>query len=340
MLQAGYNPGAAHLGTPLPPSARAQYGPPKTQGTLAQAIFDNASQYPDMAVSERAITFRQTPTVLQGMQLSRVPNGGFPESRPHILIGAGPDGIEYNTRLPTMFTRPLSADKWADVGPTTPLTAERPGDEPLYREFDGKVRRPRGEMSLKRWDQENASAAKKQQRLRAAQFPGLFDDPDDPDASDAPDAALADVQARRTPRRQMYYPPPPPPPQPQAPLQPQPQAQAPLPTPVSVAAVDAAAAPPAGNNGLWSQFKTNITAFGENVGRSVTMKQNVADGWREFATTQEWLAFVAVLALVLLLVFFIVAVALAAKRKPTCKPLSTGLELGPLSSSSRGRANF
>lgn len=171
-MQAGFDPKLAHLGTPVAaplPSARGL----AVKNSLANEIFLNSLQYPDMSVNEKKIVFREQAPMLQGMQLTHVPTGGFPLRQPSIIIGAGPDGIEYNTRMPTLFTQPSVPDKRMLVMPDRPLTGEN-GGETVYREPDNKMRNAHGAMSVKRAAQEAASGKRHLQRSREQLFNEAF----------------------------------------------------------------------------------------------------------------------------------------------------------------------
>lgn len=159
-MQAGFE-AASYLGTPLaeplPSSAAAL-----VRGGLSQQIFDNSLQFPDMSVSERNIVFRRQPPMLQGMNLTRVPTGGFPSTPASIIVGAGVDGVEYNTRMPALFAQPNDPGRRMDIAPAVPLTGEN-GGETVYRvASDAATRQKRGAMTVRRAEQEAVIARKKQ----------------------------------------------------------------------------------------------------------------------------------------------------------------------------------
>lgn len=152
MMQAGFDPGHARMaGTPVSepmPSAAAA----RIKNSFAQRVFDNSMACPDptLSLSENAIYYRKQPTVLRGMELQAIPNGGFPATDVARVI-PGADG-EYNVRMPTYFTLPAETEKRCDVGPTEPLTGL--GPHAVYRVPDGKVRAARGAMSIARAEEE------------------------------------------------------------------------------------------------------------------------------------------------------------------------------------------
>ena len=159
-MQAGFE-AASYLGTPLAeplpsPAAAA------VRGGLSQQIFENSLQFPDMSVSERNIVYRKQPPMLQGMNLSRVPTGGFPSTPASIIVGAGVNGVEYNTRMPALFSQPSDPGRRVEIAPVAPLTGEN-GGETVYRAAgDAVTRQKRGAMTIRRAEQEAAIARKKQ----------------------------------------------------------------------------------------------------------------------------------------------------------------------------------
>lgn len=161
-MQEGFE-AAAYLGTPLAaplPSVAAA----SVRSGLSQQIFDNSLQFPDMSVSERNIVFRRQPPMLQGMNLTRVPTGGFPSTPASVIVGSGVDGVEYNTRMPTLFTQPSDTNRRMDIGPVGPLSGGN-GGETVYRAAaDAVTRQKRGAMTVRRAEQEAAIARKKQRK--------------------------------------------------------------------------------------------------------------------------------------------------------------------------------
>lgn len=160
MMQAGFTPNAAHLGTSLD---QATPGSASISTTAAQ-LYSITSPQPDIAMNERLSQFKRTAPALQGMTLTHVPTGGFPASQPSIIVGAGPGGVEYNTRLPPLFTLPVNDNKRVTVMPDAPLTSGAPGSELVFRQPDGKTRNVHGAATIARVDKEARAAARKRKR--------------------------------------------------------------------------------------------------------------------------------------------------------------------------------
>jgi hypothetical protein len=184
MLQAGFDVNAGHLGTPVTGQCTQSPRAAQVQSSFSQQVFDSSMNMPDMAVSERNIVFRRSAPGLQGMVMSRPPTGGFPVSNRSIIVGAGPDGIEYNTRLPTLFTQPSDFGmRKTTIMPAGPLTGGPDGTgETLYRVPDGKTRNAHGAMSTARAAQEAARGA---DRMAAARLAAYGLSPAMPKSSDA-----------------------------------------------------------------------------------------------------------------------------------------------------------
>lgn len=160
MMQAGFTPNAAHLGTSLD---QATPGSASISTTAAQ-LYSITSPQPDIAMNERLSQFKRTAPALQGMTLTHVPTGGFPASQPSIIVGAGPGGVEYNTRLPPLFTLPVNDNKRVTVMPDAPLTSGASGSELVFRQPDGKTRNVHGAATIARVDKEARAAARKRKR--------------------------------------------------------------------------------------------------------------------------------------------------------------------------------
>jgi hypothetical protein len=164
-----------HLGTPvhhmepkdatsrteLGKAGRASPRAVATQQSFAYKVFEATRGQPDVAMNERLSSYRKQPPMLQGMTLTNPPTGGFGPSagfgddagRAHVVVGSGPGGVDYNVRMPVLFTAPR-VDKRAYVGSTAPLTSDGPGAETVYRVPDGKYRNSHGAMTVQRFNQE------------------------------------------------------------------------------------------------------------------------------------------------------------------------------------------
>jgi hypothetical protein len=160
MMQAGFTPNAAHLGTSLDQTTPGS----ASISTTAAQLYSITSPQPDIAMNERLSQFKRTAPALQGMTLTHVPTGGFPASQPSIIVGAGPGGVEYNTRLPPLFTLPVNDNKRVTVMPDAPLTSGAPGSELVFRQPDGKTRNVHGAATIARVDKEARAAARKRKR--------------------------------------------------------------------------------------------------------------------------------------------------------------------------------
>ena len=160
MMQAGFTPNAAHLGTSLDQTTPGS----ASISTTAAQLYSITSPQPDIAMNERLSQFKRTAPALQGMTLTHVPTGGFPASQPSIIVGAGPGGVEYNTRLPPLFTLPVNDKKRVTVMPDAPLTSGAPGSELVFRQPDGKTRNVHGATTIARVEKEARAAARKRKR--------------------------------------------------------------------------------------------------------------------------------------------------------------------------------
>lgn len=163
MIQAGFTPGAAHLGTNIEPRGAASEA--LNVSATARQMYELTLPQPDIAMNERLSQFKRVPPQLQGMNLTHVPTGGFPASQPSIIVGADPaGGVEYNTRLPPLFTLPFTGDKRVTIMPDAPLTGGAPNSELVYREADGKMRNVHGASTVARLDKEAKAAERKRRR--------------------------------------------------------------------------------------------------------------------------------------------------------------------------------
>jgi hypothetical protein len=181
-MQNGYDPGARHLGTPIEPKLREaiQRAPPcLSENDHATKVMKALWLSPDLGFSERDALFVRAPTVLQGMNLTNPPTGGFTTAARSVVVGAGPGGAEFNTRLSsTMFLQPGNPNKRMEVGPPDAVKVSE--DFPPFRTPDGKLRSPHGHMTVARVDQEAAINADLAAAARDA-----FDPPLDPEPSPA-----------------------------------------------------------------------------------------------------------------------------------------------------------
>ena len=163
-MQSGYASNA-HLGTPVVPELKQMSRQAKSlQNSVAQKVFDATMATPDMSMNERKSVFRVAALGLQGPSLTVEPRGGFSTGNmTHTRIGASvaSDGVEASIRqFPTYFTGDAPRKT---VGPTTHTTA----DNPVFREFDGKVRSGIGSMSIARMDDEIRIGNAKREEHRA-----------------------------------------------------------------------------------------------------------------------------------------------------------------------------
>lgn len=161
MIQAGFTPGAAHLGTnidePMPGTA--------SVSTLSKQMYEITMPQPDVGMNERLSQFKRVPPQLQGMNLTHVPTGGFPASQPSVIVGADPTGgVEYHTRLPPLFTLPFAGEKRVTIMPDAPLTSGGTGSQPVYRQADGKTRNVHGATTVERTKKEARVAERKRKR--------------------------------------------------------------------------------------------------------------------------------------------------------------------------------
>jgi len=182
-MQNGYDLAARHLGTPIEPQLKQAIaaGPPRLPpNDHATKLMETLWLSPDLAFKERDALFVKAPTVLQGLSLTNPPNGGFSTAARSVVVGAGPGGAEFNTRLSsTMFLQPGYPGKRMEVGPAD--AAQVSAEFPPYRQPDGKTRSSHGHMTIARMDQEAAANA-----ARAAQARDELDPPLDPEPEPQP----------------------------------------------------------------------------------------------------------------------------------------------------------
>jgi hypothetical protein len=161
MIQAGFTPGAAHLGTNIDEST------PGTAcvSTLSKQMYEITMPQPDVGMNERLSQFKRVPPQLQGMNLTHVPTGGFPASQPSVIVGADPSGgVEYHTRLPPLFTLPFVGEKRVTIMPDAPLTSGASGSQLVYRQADGKTRNVHGATTVERTEKKARVAERKRKR--------------------------------------------------------------------------------------------------------------------------------------------------------------------------------
>ena len=177
-MQSGYDAGTRHLGTPIDTQLREAIAcAPKclSENDHATKLFNALWLSPDLGMNEKAALFVKAPPVLQGMNLTNPPNGGFTTAARSVVVGAGPGGAEFNTRLSsTMFLQPGGPDKRVEVGPADAVQVS--AQSPPYREPDGKTRSAHGHMTVARMDQEAAINAG-----RAAVLRDMYDPPLEPE---------------------------------------------------------------------------------------------------------------------------------------------------------------
>jgi hypothetical protein len=178
-MQSGFDAATARvIGTPVEPllqeAIKARPGPlPPTDH--ASALLDTLWMT-ELSMSERNALFVKAAPVLEGMTLTRPPSGGFSTAARSVVVGAGPGGPEFNTRLnaSTVFLQPGYPGKYLEVGP--PDAASVNPEAPPFRGADGKTHLPGNPMTLARFDQEGRAAA-----ARAAAFRDAADPPVPPE---------------------------------------------------------------------------------------------------------------------------------------------------------------
>lgn len=160
-MQSGFDPSLRHLGTPIEDDVKAAFDARVTRfkdgsdhaARVMAALWDK----PTLSFNEREALFPKSPQELQGMTLTNPPTGGFGAAAGSVVVGAGPGGAEFSTRLnPTVFMQPGYPGKRKEVGPAGALAVNP--DSPPWREYDGKTRTRHGSMTVHRVDQEHAAA--------------------------------------------------------------------------------------------------------------------------------------------------------------------------------------
>lgn len=218
-MQAGFDP-TWRFGSPLEPrlvDAIAARPPPLPPSDHATRLLDALWLSPDLSMSERDALFVKAAPVLEGMTLTKPPNGGFGSTAVRsVVVGAGPGGVEFNTRLNPngpVFMQPGYPNKYVEIGPADAATVS--AEDPPYREADCKTRSARGCMTLRRMDQEAAANAARIAQGRAAHEVA--------DAPLEPVAPLAPVERAPMQQPPMQQPPPDTQPDTQPPMQQQQQ---------------------------------------------------------------------------------------------------------------------
>lgn len=114
---AGYKPNPA-LGAPIDEKLRKPSAAgTKEQNSVAQQVFNQVSQFPDIAYSEKDSLWLKTPPALQGPTLSKPPNGGFSKTGPPALIVGTPEAMANSFLVyPTYFE---GENPRVSVGPNT-----------------------------------------------------------------------------------------------------------------------------------------------------------------------------------------------------------------------------
>ena len=190
MLQSGFDPTVARvIGTPVEPilkeAIRARPGPLPASDHAA-ALLDTLWGT-EMSMSERNSLFVKAPPVLEGMTLTKPPTGGFGSAARSVIVGAGPGGAEFSTRLSTtMFMQPGYPGKYAEVGPVDAVAVS--DVTPPFRTADCKTHLPGNPMTVARFDQEVAASA-----TRAACVMDAADPPVPAELSFDTDPAKLDV---------------------------------------------------------------------------------------------------------------------------------------------------
>ena len=158
-MQAGYVPNS-HMGTTLD----VNYDNPPDQ-SYAHAVFKQSMNQIE-GVNEKKIVYPKFSTALQGMNLSKVPTGGFSGPPPNILIGSDTGGSMFNASNPTYFNQPgnTTGGRRVEVSNGVPLTGEKPGAELVYKQADGKFRDQRGATTVARAMQEFDSGKRRMDR--------------------------------------------------------------------------------------------------------------------------------------------------------------------------------
>lgn len=306
------------VAVPMPSSAAV-----RVRDSLSQEIFDNSLQFPDMSVSERNIVYRKQAPMLQGMNLTRVPTGGFPSSPASVIIGANSDGVEYNTRMPALFTQPSDMNKRVTVAPDRPLTGENGGEVVFRDAADSAVRQRRGSMTVRRAEQEAAIARTKQQAAYARMIDSSQTQTASPltpfTTTSAPASAPAPVLAQAqpvlfesasgvsdlTPTRSsssMNFPP----------------------TAVLAEISSSSYAPAASEetpkrviNNLWHMLQHSGSSLHTNTRQLVTGKIPPAVYFQRFVKEQHWIFMTIVFMALLMLCILIVVIVMAARPTPS-----------------------
>jgi hypothetical protein len=136
-------------------------------------VFDGVE-----SIDEKHASYRKMMPQLQGMVLSKVPNGGFgPQQQPRVIIGADASGATYDVGMPSLFLQPENPNKRMSVMPAGPLVnVDGPRSQGLMKEHDGKYRSRHGNVSMKYWQQEAERDRRRTQRSRDDRIDKMLDD--------------------------------------------------------------------------------------------------------------------------------------------------------------------
>jgi hypothetical protein len=289
-MQTGFDPNSRVLGTPVTApmnSARAA----AVQTSFAQTVFDNAQQGIE-SINEKASAYPRHYTMLQGMNLTNVPQGGLSRTPAHIVIGT--DG-EANVRMDTLFTIP-EEDRRMTVMPEGPVAVD------VFRTPDGKTRSARGFSTVKRWQQEAQAGQGRMLAARASQLATLDSGDDDDDDDHDEDGGY---------RRSLAATAPPPPPR---------VVYVQVQGPGAGLGPGAAPEPECFQDVTVSVATQQFTEFMTNVGRVMSGKMTSAQFHQAFMARGQWLAVLLFIMTLLFVVFFIATIALATRSKGSGEP--------------------
>jgi hypothetical protein len=197
-MKAGFE-SIPHLGTTLSDEDRIRYASPRaqaTQNSFAQRVYDSVFDGTD-SISERHASYRRMMPQLQGMVLSKVPQGGVGDSQhPSIIMGSDDSGAVYNVRMPTLFTQPENPNKRMTVMPAGPLeSADGPYSQGLVRRHDGKHRSKHGSVTMQYWQQEYDRDKRRTLRARQARLDAGLDAAGVPKLPGTPGAMMTSTVA-------------------------------------------------------------------------------------------------------------------------------------------------
>ena len=140
---------APHLGTPVHEDLTVSPHAQRVKDSFAYKVHEKIMDMPDVGVNEKNIVFRKGQTELQGMVLSRPPNGGFSGTGPaRVVVGASADGIDAQSRVYPTFVN--GSERRMMVGPEKNGTTLTTAQNSVFRQHDGKTRQTHGSMSVVR----------------------------------------------------------------------------------------------------------------------------------------------------------------------------------------------